>query len=29
MGTGILLVVVGMIVGAFGSAVAVSKFLDV
>jgi cell division protein FtsX len=29
MGTGILLVVVGMIVGAIGSAVAVSRFLDV
>jgi cell division transport system permease protein len=29
MGTGILLVAVGMIVGVFGSAIAVSRFLDV
>jgi hypothetical protein len=29
MGTGILLVTVGMIVGVFGSAIAVSRFLDV
>jgi cell division transport system permease protein len=29
MGTGILLVIVGMVVGAVGSAVAVSRFLDV
>ena len=29
IGTGIFLIVVGMIVGALGSAIAVSRFLDV